>query len=79
MFDIRMFALNQIDAMIRRDPSIMQNPQKRAMIDAIRNNDSRTGQEIAGNLCNTFGVSKEDATNNAYSMFFGRNNQNGRR
>lgn len=40
---------------------IQENPgsEKKEMLQVILNNDSKKGEEIAMNLCNTYGVSKE--------------------
>lgn len=62
---IRDFALQ----LIQNSPQIANNPQAKEMIDVIRNNDSVKGQQIAQNLCNTYGVTKEEATNKARSFF----------
>ncbi len=45
---------------ISQNPRIANNPNARAMVDAIRNNDAQAGTEIANNLLQTYGLSKED-------------------
>ena len=65
MVDIRNMALN----LLSQNPSISNNPNAREFINVIRSGDSARGEQIAQNLCNTYGVSKEDAVKNAKSFF----------
>lgn len=62
---IREFALQ----LIQSSPQVANNPQAQEMIRVIQENDSVRGQQIAQNLCNTYGVSKEEATNKAKNFF----------
>lgn len=55
--------------MIQRNPALQNNPNAREMIDAIRSGDANRGQQIARNLCNTYGVKPEDAITQAKSFF----------
>ncbi len=63
---IREFALS----MLQNSPQVMNNPRAQEMFKVIQDNDAVKGQQIAQNLCNTYGVSKEEATNQA-KRFFG--------
>lgn len=65
MVDIRNMALN----LLSKNPSISNNPNAQEFINVIRSGDSARGEQIAQNLCNTYGVSKEDAVKNAKSFF----------
>lgn len=65
MFDMRSFALN----LLSQSPNIRSNPQMQDMLQVIQSGDSVRGQQIAENLCNTYGVSKEDAISNARNFF----------
>lgn len=56
--------------MISRNPRIANNPQFKQMIDVIQNGNDEQGQQIAENICKTYGVSKEDALTDA-KRFFG--------
>lgn len=56
--------------MISRNPRVANNPQFKQMIDVIQNGNDEQGQQIAENICKTYGVSKEDALTNA-KRFFG--------
>lgn len=59
------FALN----LISRNPRFANNPQAQRMLDVIRSNDIQQGQMIAENLCQTYGVTKEEAISNARTFF----------
>lgn len=55
--------------MINNNPQIANNPQAKSMIEVIQSGDAERGQQIAENLCTTYGVSKEDALKQAKSFF----------
>lgn len=61
--------LNLAMTMISNNPQIANNPQAKSMIEVIQSGDAERGQQIAENLCNTYGVSKEDAIKQAKSFF----------
>lgn len=61
--------LNLAMTMISNNPQIANNPQAKSMIEVIQSGDAERGQQIAENLCNTYGVSKEDAVKQAKSFF----------
>lgn len=65
MFDMISFALN----LLSQNPNIRSNPQMQNMLQVIQSRDSVRGQQIAENLCNTYGISKEDAISNARNFF----------
>ncbi len=65
MFDMRSFALN----LLSQNPNIRSNPQLQDMLQVIQSGDSVRGQQIAENLCSTYGISKEDAISNARNFF----------
>lgn len=56
--------------MINRNPRVASNPQFKQMINVIQNGNDEQGQQIAENICKTYGVSKEDAVADA-KRFFG--------
>lgn len=66
MNDFKSFAMQ----ILRQNPNIMNNPQLQHMISVVQNGDSQQGQQIAENLCKTYGISKEDAIQQA-KQFFG--------
>lgn len=53
-----------------KNPAIANNPRNAEMFKAIQNGDAKAGEEIAENLCKTYGVSKEEAITQA-KQFFG--------
>lgn len=56
--------------LIESNPAIKNNPRYKEMIDVIRRNDSVRGEEIARNLCATYGDTPE-ATVEKAKKFFG--------
>ncbi len=65
MFDISKLATD----LISKNPNVVNNPQAQNMLDAIKSGDNKTGEEIARNLCNTYGVTPEDAVKQAKAFF----------
>lgn len=63
--DMMQFALN----MIEKNPNVGNNPMARQMIEVLKSNDAKKGEEIANNLLNTYGVSREDAISQAKKFF----------
>lgn len=47
----------------------LNSPQVQTILQAIQNDDHETGQRIASNFCQSYGVTKEQGINNALSMF----------
>lgn len=64
--DLKNFAMN----LIKNNPQIANNPNASEMLNTIQNGDSAKGQQIAVNLCNTYGISPEQALAKA-KQFFG--------
>lgn len=65
MNNLIQFALNKI----AQNPQIANNPRNQELFQVIQNGDAKKGQEIAENLCQTYGVSKEDAMSKARQFF----------
>lgn len=63
--NMRNMALN----LLAQNPNIANNPNAQEFIKVIQNGDSVKGAQIAQNLCDTYGISKEDAIKNAKSFF----------
>ena len=55
--------------MIRRNPQIANNPNAQELLNVIQSGDQKKGEEIAGNLCKTYGVSRDDAVQKAKQFF----------
>ena len=60
------FAQRMIQSNQNRIPN---TPWAHAAVNAIMNGDANAGQQIAQNLCNSNGVSKEDALRQAAEFF----------
>lgn len=59
------FAMN----LITRNPQIANNPNAQGMIQAIQSNDSAKGEQIAKNLCDSYGISPQEAIQQAKRFF----------
>lgn len=59
------FALN----MIERNPNIQNNPNAKSMIEVLRSGDTSRGEQMASNICDSMGVSREDAISQARGFF----------
>lgn len=55
--------------MIRNNPNVANNPNAQEFINVIQNGDSEKGKQIAQNLCNTYGVTPDQATKQAKRFF----------
>lgn len=60
------FAMN----MMAKNPNIANNPRNAEMFQAIQNGDQAKGEEIARNLCKSYGMTEEEALSKA-KQFFG--------
>lgn len=65
MTNMRDFALN----LIGRNPQIANNPNAKELLNVIQNGNQAKGMQIAQNLCNTYGVTPEQAVNQAKNFF----------
>ena len=61
--------LNLILQMAQSNPNIANNPQAQALLNVVKSGDAKKGQEIAQNLCNTMGISPEEAVKQASNYF----------
>lgn len=55
--------------MIRANPAIADNPQMQAYLDVLESGDSKRGEQLANNLLETYGMTKEDALSQAKAFF----------
>ena len=62
-------SIQQVIGMIEKSPAFASNQNARQMLECIKNNDAETGQKIASNLCKSYGVSPQDAVNQARQFF----------
>lgn len=56
-------------SLITRNPQIANNPNAQGMIQAIQSNDSTKGEQIAKNLCDSYGISPQEAVQQAKRFF----------
>lgn len=57
-------------SIISNNPSFVNNPRAQEYISIIKNNDAQRGNEVAQNLCATYGMSADQAVGQA-KQFFG--------
>lgn len=55
--------------MLRNNPNVVNNPQAQEMVNVIQSGDAQKGQEIADNICKTYGISREEAIMQAGRFF----------
>lgn len=55
--------------LIRNNPQIANNPNAQEMLNTIQSGDSQKGQQIAKNLCQTYGITPEQALQRAKQFF----------
>ena len=61
-----------IQALVSRaaaDPSITNNPNSRAMLEVLQSGDNKRGEQIANNLLNTYGMTRDEAIRQAREFF----------
>lgn len=56
-------------SMLKQNPNIVNNPQAQAMLQVLQSGDAQKGQQIAQNLCQSYGISPEQAVSQAASFF----------
>ena len=56
--------------LLQQNPNVASNPQAQALMSAIKSGDSEQGAMIARNICNTMGMSEDEALRQA-KQFFG--------
>lgn len=62
---IRGFAMQ----MIANNPNIANNPEAQQLLEVIQSGDSQRGQQVADNICKTYGITREDAIMRAKQFF----------
>ena len=55
--------------LISRDPRFANNPQAQNYLRIIQSGDAQQGEQIARNLCQTYGVTPDQAVQQARSFF----------
>jgi len=60
-----------LNFLIKNNPQIQNNPMAQSMLSIIQNGDSMQGEQIANNLCKTYGVTREQAVKQAENWLQG--------
>ena len=60
---------NLLSRLINNNPQVQNNPQAKEFINALQNNDSQKGEQIANNILKTYGLTKEQALEQAKKYF----------
>lgn len=55
--------------MLKNNPNIANNPQAMNYLNILESGDSQKGEEVANNILNEYGLSKEEAIQQAKSFF----------
>lgn len=55
--------------MLQKNPKLQKNPQAQALVEIIQNGDEERGKQMAENLCNTYGISKDEVLSEAKKRF----------
>lgn len=53
-------------------PAVRNNPMAQQMMNVIITDDNVTGQQIANNICKSYGMSREQMVQQAMNFFGGR-------
>lgn len=65
MTNLKDFAMN----ILAQNPRIANNPNAQSMIQAIQSGDDKRGEQIAKNLCDSYGISPQQAVQDAKRFF----------
>lgn len=65
MNQIANFAIN----LLQKNPNMVNNPQAQQLLKMIQNGDSAQGEKMAENLCETYGMTKDQALTEAKKFF----------
>lgn len=58
-----------LNSLLQQRPDLQNNQTTMEMINIIRTGDSKRGEEIANNICKSYGMTREQAISQAQSMF----------
>ena len=56
-------------SMLQSNPNLQNNPQAKGLMDIIQSGDSARGKQMAENLCKTYGVTPDQALQDARKFF----------
>ena len=63
--NLMQFAMN----ILKQNPNVARHPQAQATLQVLPSGDAQKGQQIAQNLCQTYGITPEEAVKQATSFF----------
>lgn len=58
-----------LQQMLQRNPQLANNPQAQQYIQVLMSGDAQKGQELARNICGSFGVTPEQGVQQAQNFF----------
>lgn len=58
-----------LQGLMANNPAIANNPNAQNYLSVIQNNDSVKGEQIANNMCQSMGMSREEALARAKAFF----------
>lgn len=61
--------INDMMNRLRSDPMLSKNPLAQNLFTCLQSGDSKKGEEIAMNLCKTYGITPEEACKQAMQFF----------
>ena len=56
-------------SLLQRNPKVANSPQGQQFIEILKSGDSAKGEQMAQNICSSYGVKPEDAYNQARQFF----------
>lgn len=56
-------------SMIQNNPQVMNNPMAQNYISVIQSGDAQKGQQLAENICRSYGVTPQEALQQAKQFF----------
>lgn len=62
-------AMNMMQQGMNRDPRVANNPMASEFMDILKSGDQSRGEQLAQNICKSYGISKEQALKQARSFF----------
>lgn len=65
MPDMKRFAM----LLLQKNPKVANTPQGQQFLEILKSDDDEKGQEMAKNICGSYGVKPEDAYNQAKQFF----------
>lgn len=65
MPSLQQFAIS----LLQRNPNVANNPQAQSLISIIQSGDNAQGEQVARNICQTMGVTPEQAQTQAKTFF----------